>query len=202
MDMNVRDFVIDLASKAPVPGGGGASALAGAVGAALSAMVANLTSGKKKYAAYQSEIEGLLEQARDAMEVYLRLMERDAEAFTPLAQAYGVPKEEPGRTAVLEQALLGACQAPLAMLREAESVLDILERLAVIGSQLAVSDVGVAAAALRCAIEGAALNVYCNTKLLQDRAGAARLNAQAEQWVREAVARCEAVYRSVIERLR
>ena len=82
-----------LASKAPVPGGGGASALVGAIGTALCNMVGSLTVGKKKYAAVEAEISGLMEKATELQNALLELIEKDAEVFEPLSRAYGLPKE-------------------------------------------------------------------------------------------------------------
>jgi len=103
--MNVYDWVKDLASPSPAPGGGGASALAGALAAALGSMVANLTTGKKKYAAYQQDIERILEETARLTDRLYGLIQKDEEAFLPLSRAYGIPKEDPARGEVLEAAL-------------------------------------------------------------------------------------------------
>ena len=86
--MEVRTYLERLASKAPVPGGGGTSALGGALGAALGQMVANLTVGKKKYAAWEEEMKGLLRKMGDLQERFLILSGKDEEVFAPLAEAY------------------------------------------------------------------------------------------------------------------
>ena len=88
-----EEFVDVLASKAPVPGGGGASALVGAIGMALGNMVGSLTVGKKKYADVEADIIALKEKATALQADFLRLVEADAEAFEPLAKAYGMPRE-------------------------------------------------------------------------------------------------------------
>ena len=125
-----EDFIEVLASKAAVPGGGGASALAGAIGIALGNMVGSLTVGKKKYAAVEAEISGLMEKAtelqnallgkktyadvedeiieckKEADEIakeFLELMDKDAEAFEPLSKAYGLPKSTPEELAKKEE---------------------------------------------------------------------------------------------------
>ena len=87
------EFVEVLASKAPVPGGGGASALVGAVGTALGNMVGSLTVGKKKYADVEDEMYELKAKCDQLQKDFLRLIERDAEVFEPLSKAYGMPKE-------------------------------------------------------------------------------------------------------------
>ena len=183
MNESIHSFLNQLSSKAPTPGGGGASALLGAVGTSLASMVANLTSGKKKYAVLTAELEALID--------------RDAEAFAPLAAAYGIPKGEPGRDETLEAALHTAAQVPLEILKTLVRAVPILEELLEKGSTLAVSDVGVAAAACRAAAQGAALNVYINTKLMKDRAYAAVLDVQTQELAQQADRRCDAVYQQV-----
>lgn len=195
--MKIQEFIEALSSKSPVPGGGGASALIGALGASLCSMVANLTSGKKKYAAYQADIDAILVRAGESAERLLGLMDRDAEVFEPLSRAYGIPKDEPGRDETVEKALAAAASVPMDMLREVSGILDMLEQLAEKGSKLAVSDVGVAAAACRAALEGAAMNVYANTKLMKNREHALQLNNETNALLTAGRERCGAVYRRV-----
>ena len=201
MENNMTNFIAQLSSKAPVPGGGGASALIGAVSSALCAMVANLTTGKKKYAAYQQDIERIITQTEAAAQALLTFIQKDAEAFAPLAEAYGLPKDTPNRADILEKALQAACDVPMALLRELNGLPPLLEELAEKGSKLAVSDVGVAATACQAALEGAVMNVYINTKLMKNREVAAQYNAEARQITGDGVARCAAVYSLVNKEL-
>ena len=129
------------------------------------------------------------------------LIEKDAEAFEPLSKAYGIPKEDPNRERILEEALRVACTAPLEILREACRLVPILEELAVKGSRLVLSDVGVSAAACAMALRSAALNVYINTKLMKDRAYAENINMETKRLCGEQVVRCESVYAAVEEAL-
>ena len=99
-----REFVAALASSAPTPGGGGAAALCGAVGAALCGMVASLTTGKKKYADVESEIQQLLKSTNTLHDKLLDQVRADAEGFQPLSRAYAIPREDPTRAAVLHRA--------------------------------------------------------------------------------------------------
>lgn len=108
-----REFVAALASSAPTPGGGGAAALCGAVGAALCGMVASLTTGKKKYADVESEIQQLLKSTNALQNKLLDQVRADAEGFQPLSRAYAIPREDPTRAAVLQSAAETACTAPL-----------------------------------------------------------------------------------------
>ena len=190
-------FLEELSSAAPVPGGGGASAAAGAMAAALGSMVGNLTSGKKKYAEYQSEIEEIIVKAQALRDDFKALVEKDAECFEPLAKAYSIPKDEPGRDEKLEECLKVAASAPYEMVCKAVETSAILERLAVIGSRLAISDVGVGATLCTSAAEGAAMNVYINTKLMKDRAYAEDLNAKTLAAVETVKKSCSATYAAV-----
>lgn len=176
LDMKTTAFLDALSSGAPVPGGGGASAAVGAMGAALGMMVTNLTIGKKKYAAVESEIIAIrdkLEQLRDQLAA---LTDEDAEAFEPLSKAYSLPKEE--KELVLESALDVASAVPLKIM---ETILEVMEQLEVLwqkGSRLAISDVGVGVLFAQAALESASLNVFINTKLMQNRERAESLNHQ------------------------
>ncbi len=202
MNTTINGFIDALASKAPTPGGGGASALIGAVGVALCSMVGNLTSGKKKYAAYQSDIERILERAEVSADHLLTLIEKDAEAFEPLAAAYKLPLDAPDRDSILEATLVRAAEVPLEIMREVVAVTEMIEELRTKGSKLAISDVAVAATACRAAIEGAVMNVYINTKLMKDRERADVLNNEAAVLLSKSVTRLEAVYDEISEELR
>ena len=173
-----REFVAALASSAPTPGGGGAAALCGAVGAALCGMVASLTTGKKKYADVESEIQQLLKSTNTLHDKLLDQVRADAEGFQPLSRAYAIPREDPTRAAALQSAAETACTAPLEIMALCAATLSAAGRLAEIGSRLAVSDAGCAAAILRGALEAAALNVLVNTKTMTDRSAADHLNAR------------------------
>lgn len=173
-----REFVAALASSAPTPGGGGAAALCGAVGAALCGMVASLTTGKKKYASVEREIQQLLESTNTLHDKLLDQVRADAEGFQPLSRAYAIPREDPTRAAALQSAAETACTAPLEIMALCAAALSAAGRLAEIGSRLAVSDAGCAAAILHGALEAAALNVLVNTKTMTDRSAADHLNAR------------------------
>ncbi|MBO6193730.1 MAG: cyclodeaminase/cyclohydrolase family protein [Clostridiales bacterium] len=196
-ELSLNEFTNQLSSAAPVPGGGGASALMGAVSASLCSMVGNLTSGKKKYAEYQQDIERIIAEAVRLNEDMLALIEKDAEAFEPLAKAYSIPKEEPGRDEILEKALYEAALAPLEIVKKSAEVSALINELTVKGSRLAISDVGVAASACVACAKGASMNVYINTKLMNNREVAADLNKQTLSLVDEVVKACDAAYEEV-----
>ena len=129
-----REFTALLASDAPAPGGGGAAAMAGALGAALCGMVASLTTGRKKYAAVEDEIQQLLERCNTLHERLLDMVAADAEGFLPLARVYGMAKDDPARPAALQAATETACGAPLRMMALCLEALEAADRLADIGS--------------------------------------------------------------------
>ena len=197
MKQSCEQFLAELAGKAPTPGGGGTAALVGAAGVALGSMVGSLTIGKKKYAAYQADIERILDQTAVSSKRFLDLIEADAQAFLPLSKAYGIPKTDPERPQIMEAALRTACEAPFAVIQEAQNLLALLEELTEKGSRLVVSDVGVAASCCRCAAESAALNVYINTKMMTDRDYAEKLNRETETGVQTICRRSETVYQTV-----
>lgn len=200
--MEMREWIKTLTSSAPTPGGGGASALVGAVAASLGAMVANLTIGKKKYAAYQADIERLIQETETLSGELYDLIQADADAFAPLAAAYGIPKEDPSRAETLEQALHAAAEPPMAILRALSRLPAMLEELHEKGSKLAVSDVGCAAAFGASALLGALMNLLVNTRLMQDRTYASALEKEALYLEREGMLRLNEIYNAVLEELR
>lgn len=204
MDMTLlscREFAEKLASKDPTPGGGGAAALVGALGASLGQMVTNLTMGKKTYAEFEDEMSAICAGLEDCRNALLDLVEEDEKAFQPLAKAYAIPKDDPNRASVLEEATLTACQPPMEMLRTCASAIALLPNLVEHGSRLAVSDAGCAASLLRAAMESAALNVKINTRALQDRAVAESLNKEMQSLLDKSITVAEAVYASVSKKL-
>ncbi|SCW65180.1 Formiminotetrahydrofolate cyclodeaminase [Ruminococcaceae bacterium YRB3002] len=201
MDKDIDVFIEKLASNSPTPGGGGASSLVGAVGTALLAMVANLTTGKKKYVQYQEDIDVILVRTKEIAGRLLELIDEDAEAFEPLAKAYGIPKDNPGRDLMLEDALKTASSAPFKILETLEEAADIVVELGTKGSKLAISDVGCAATMISAAAKGAVMNIYINTKLMQDRGYADDLNERSIRIVRNITARCDDVYDVIAESL-
>ena len=193
-----RDFTGLLASSQPAPGGGGAAALAGALGAALGEMVGALTLGKKTYAPVESEIKEAADTLKGLREKLLDTVMEDAEGFLPLAEAYRIPKEEPGRAARLEEATAVACAAPYKMMELGCAALEQVAIMAEKGSVMAVSDAGCAAAMIKAAVDSAALNVYINTKSLKDRERADSLNAACL----EMQARCGELAAKIYENVR
>lgn len=196
------EFSEKLASKDPVPGGGGAAALVGALGAALASMVANLTIGKKKYAAYEDDIKQCLERSEALRARLLSLIDKDAEAFEPLSRAYSIPKDDPDRERITEEALKLACTAPMDIMRAAAEAAGLLGELVEKGSSLAVSDVGCAAVCCKAAVQSASLSVYINTKSMTDRQYAAAIEKEAEEIIARCSAEADSAYERVLAKLR
>ena len=188
VDLNATEFVEVLASKAAVPGGGGASALVGAIGMALGNMVGSLTVGKKKYADVEADIIALKAKSDELQAEFLRLVDEDAKAFEPLSKAYSIPKEDPDRDKIMENALHTATEAPMDIMRACGKAIDVVGEFADKGSALAISDAGVAAALLRAAIIGASFNVFINTKSMTDKEYADKINAEANTLLEKYVA--------------
>ncbi len=202
IDKTITEFMNELASNAPVPGGGGAAALVGAVGIALGDMVGELTTGKKKYADVEEDIQALMAEAKSLQSEFLRLIDADAEAFAPLAKAYGIPKDEPGRDEIMEEALKAGASVPMDIMRTCGKALDVIKEFADKGSRLAISDAGCAAACCRAAIRAASLNVFINTKAMKDREYAESLNAEADMLLEKYNKLADQIFASVEERLR
>ena len=203
--MSCYDFVEALSSKDPVPGGGGASALAGAVGIALGNMVGSLTVGKKKYADVEAEMYELKARCDRLQAELLAMMERDAEVFAPLARAYRMSsdteEEKRQKEEVMQTALKDASLVPVRIMEKCCEALDILEQFAGKGSVMAISDAGVGAALCRAALQGASLNVFINTKAMTDRKLAGQLNDQANAMLEKYLPAAEAIVEGVAARL-
>ena len=196
-----KEFVDVLASKAPVPGGGGASALVGALGMALGNMVGSLTVGKKKYADVQDDIIALKAKADKLQMELLELIDKDAESFEPLSKAYGLPKnteeEKAEKARVMEICLKDACAVPMEIMEKVCESIDLLEEFAAKGTAIAISDVGVGVACCRAALNGASLNVFINTKSMKDRAYAEEINAKANKMIDDYTAKADAIFADV-----
>ena len=202
IDKTVAAFTEELASPAPVPGGGGASALAAAIGVSLGDMVGELTVGKKKYADVEEEIQSLLARAQALRIRFLELVDADAAAFAPLAKAYGIPKEDPNRAQIMEEALKTACSVPMDIMRACAEAIDIIEEFAAKGSRLAVSDAGCGAILCKAAMQAAALNVFINTKSMKDLSCKAALEEEADALLTKYTDLGDTIYESVANSLR
>ncbi|NLH01505.1 MAG: cyclodeaminase/cyclohydrolase family protein [Clostridiales bacterium] len=201
-DLSVRSFTDVLASNEPVPGGGGASALVGAIGTALASMVGNFTTGKKKYSEFEPDIQRILAQAQELRNALLLQIDEDARCFEPLSKSYGIPKDDPQRDEVMENALRLACSAPLEIMKTAAKAIDLHSELAVKGSSLMLSDVGVGVLCCKSALMGASLNIFINSRLMKDTEYAHNLKSEAEALLSEYCALADRTYSTVLEKLK
>ena len=201
LDKTIRTFTEESASKAPVPGGGGVSALCGSLAASLAEMVTNLTTGKKKYAEYEKEIQGIMKRTETLRTSLLECIEKDAEAFAPLAAAYSMDKNAEDYEQRMEACLRSAAEPPYEIMKYCAEVIRLDERLAVIGSKLAVSDAGTSAMLAHGALCGAYLNVRVNTRLMKDREYAEILDEKADVLLAEYSERALNCFNAVVERM-
>lgn len=200
-----RTFIDELASKAPTPGGGGACAYCGALAAALSSMVCNLTLGKKAYEAVESDVREACDELASLQDRLIALIDEDARAFAPLAAAYalpkGTPKERAAKDAALQDALVEACEVPLSIMRACARVIDLAQVLVDKGSRLALSDAGVSALFAKAALQGASLNVLINCSSMNDRARASVYLDEVRDLVDEYAVRADRAYEAVAKEL-
>jgi methenyltetrahydrofolate cyclohydrolase len=174
VDQTCSAFIEVLASKAPVPGGGGAAAMGGAIGMALSNMVGNLTVGKKKYADVEGEVKELVAKGEAVIVKLKRLVDKDAEVFEPLSKAYGLPKNTPEEVKFKEETMENccktACGVPMEIMRAAFEGIKIHARMGQIGTMIAISDVGCGVVFLKSALISGSLNVIINLNTIKDQA--------------------------------
>lgn len=172
LEKSCNEFIDQLASNAPVPGGGSASALTAAIGMALGSMVGELTSGNKKFSEYETEVSELLFRSSELIRRFKELTLMDMEAFEKLNKALKLPRsteeEKASRTEAVQTALVGAAEAPLLIVEECVKALKILDSYSLIGNNFVISDAGTGTALCEAALKGARLNVLVNLKLMKD----------------------------------
>jgi len=205
VEKSCAHFIEILASKAPVPGGGGAAAMGGALGMALSNMVGNLTVGKKKYAPVEDEVKKLLSEGSAIIEALKDLVDRDAEVFEPLSKAYGLPKETPEQIAqkekIMEECSIEACSVPLEIMRKSFAGIKIHERMGQIGSRLAISDVGCGVVFLKAALLSGQLNVMINLGAIKNEKFLADTKAEMAQLIEDGCRIADQTMAAVIDQL-
>jgi len=194
-------FLDELASSAPTPGGGGAAALSGAMGAALVSMVCNLTIGKKNYEAVSEDLAKVLAKAEELRAALTNGIDEDVVAFNSLMATYGLPKatdeEKAARAAAIQEALKAATLAPLQTCKTCYEVIELAKEAADKGNVNVISDAGVAVLAANAGLRSCALNVYINAKGIKDRDFAEKQLAEVNALVAKAAAETEAVYEVV-----
>ena len=201
LEKSAIDFLEDLSSSKPVPGGGGASAAVGAFASALGMMVANLTMGKKKYVDVEEEIKAACVRLDELKKNLIALIDKDAEVFEPLSKAYKLPKDteeqQKEKDRILEQELYNASIVPLEIMEQVLEVMSLLKIMEEKGSRLAVSDAGVGILFAQAALEGASLNVFINTSLMKNKELARVLDQKADHMILEGKKLQQEIYEGV-----
>lgn len=196
------DFTAALAGVQPTPGGGGASALTGALAAALCAMAAGVTAQNRRFAERAEALSALVARAQALRARLLALMDEDAAGFAPLAAAYAVPKTDPARAQIVSGASVQACQAPLHMLRCCCEISELLENALVLSSKLLLSDVGCGAELCAAAAGSAAMNVFVNTRTIADAEARRALETETDALLARCVPACRNTAAAVTAHLR
>lgn len=201
VEKSLEQFVEVLASNAPVPGGGGAAALVGAIGIALGSMVGNLTVGKEKYKDVEAEVIEILEEAKKLQAQLLDLVDEDAKVFGKVAEVYKMPKnteeDKKKRNEAMQEALKEACGVPLKIMELSSAAIKLHQRLAEIGSRLAISDVGVGVLCLKAALLSGRMNVVINLNSITDEEFVKRTSDYMEKICAEALSIADDTYDKV-----
>ena len=201
-EMNVTEFARVLASDAPAPGGGSTAALAGALGAALTAMVCELTVGKKQFAEVREDVLDVQAKASELQNRFLDVMDRDTDAFLVVSNAFGMPKatdeEKAARSAAIQKGLEGCTATPFEMMQLAAETIELTESLLGRFNTASASDLGVGALTLRTAVQGAWLNVLINIGSLKNKELAEDYRAKGQALVDQVVAAADRVYEIVL----
>ena len=184
LDKSLQEYLDDLASDKPTPGGGSTAALSGAMGAALTCMVARLTLGKANYAEVQPEIEIIIERVERLRTRFQQLIQADIEAYGQLSACFKLPRitdeEKTARTKAIQEQLVEAALVPLEMAERAAELIQHCQRIAEIGNKNVLSDIGVAATLAFAAGSGAAWMVKTNVQSLKDQTRADELDARLQ----------------------
>lgn len=197
----IGKFLDELASDAPTPGGGGAAALSGAMGAALVSMVCNLTIGKKNYEAVADDLKKTLQRAESLRVALTKGIDEDVVAFNTLMSAYGLPRgtdeEKTKRIQAIQLALKEATLAPLQTCKVCYEVIELSKEAAEKGNLNVISDAGVAVLAANAGLRSCALNVFINAKSIKDREFAEAQLKEVNALLKKAAVETEAVYETV-----
>ena len=188
--MTCKGFANETASESPAPGGGSISAYMGALGAALGTMVANLSSHKRGWDERWKEFSDWADKGQALKDELLALVDEDTAAFNKIMDVFSMPKgtdeEKVARAKAMEEATLYASEVPLRTVKASFKVFELVKAMAETGNPNSVSDAGVGALAARSAVYGAALNVKINAVGLEDKAMAAKLIDEAQDYVKRA----------------
>lgn len=204
-ELTIKDFVDVLGSDAPAPGGGSVSALCGANGAALCAMVCRLTQGKKKYAEFDELMAEIIPQAQALYEKLILSIDKDTDAFNLVSAAFKMPKETPeekaARSQKIAEGMVESTKVPFETMELCLQVLHLVDKMEGKFNQNAASDLGVAALNLGCAMKGAWLNVCINLGSLKDAAMAEDYKTRGQKMVEEGEALSQKIYQTILQSL-
>ena len=185
MKKSCADFTKVLGAKISMPGGGAASALAGALGAALCQMAANFTVGNKKYLDVEDEMKSIVERSEKLRTRLLALADEDAKSFPELSAAWKLPKDYPNRQEIFARAALNACKAPLEMVKCCCEAIDMLADVMEKGNVMLISDVGCGVLLCEAAMNSAALNIYINAGSLKHNPEARDIESKTDELLAE-----------------
>ncbi|MBQ1378400.1 MAG: cyclodeaminase/cyclohydrolase family protein, partial [Erysipelotrichaceae bacterium] len=200
-NLTLKQFSEAVSSKDPTPGGGGVSAAVGALAASLGEMVTNLTFGKKKYLEYTFELTDIRKELEILRINLLGCINKDAQAFEPLAKVYALPKDSEGYEEKMEECLRKAAEPPFLILKYAARIIELDERLGQIGSKLAVSDAATSVMLAHGVLYAAYVNVLVNTHLMKDRDQADYLNEESVKILDEYSVMALNIYDDICKRL-
>ena len=204
-DQSIQQYLDQLASKAPTPGGGSAAALLGAQSAALTSMVCNLTIGKPKYAEVEADMQALLQKSETLRDTLTAMIKADVDIFNQLMAAYGLAKatesEKAARSQQIQTVLRAATLVPLACAKACSEAIDLSQHAANKGNLNVISDAGVAVMSAYAGLKSAALNVYINAASLKDRPFAEEKLAELEMILQGADLQAEEIYQLVNNKL-
>ncbi|MEJ5306320.1 MAG: cyclodeaminase/cyclohydrolase family protein [Ignavibacteria bacterium] len=202
---SLENFIEEISSSSPTPGGGSVSAFNGVLGTSLGLMVCNLTIGKKKYESVEAEVLEIKNRLQNFREKFLELYDEDSKAFDKVMEAIKLPKESEEdkikRTHAIEDATVYATEVPINVIQACSEVTNDLIRLSEIGNQNSLSDAGVALILIKSSAEGAMLNVMINTKSLNDRDRAMNLVLSAAQKLTELEAKIDEALKNIKKKL-
>ena len=204
--LSCENFAEELASKKSVPGGGGAAALAGALGVALNSMVANFSKGKKKFIGFETQHEEILKEGERLRVELLSAIQKDADNFEPLSRAYVLPsateEEKANKEKVMQRCLKVANSAPMETLNLAYEGILLHEKLADISSKNIISDIGVGVQLLKAALNSAYLNVLININSISDEDYVDKNKKEAEKLLKDGNQKADEIYEKVLKILR
>ncbi|MHA1911029.1 MAG: cyclodeaminase/cyclohydrolase family protein [Candidatus Kariarchaeaceae archaeon] len=200
VDLKITEFIKELASDKPAPGGGSVSALGGAVAAGLAAMVGNITSGKEKFAEVQNEMKELVNKASKLHNELNKLIDDDTDAFNEIMAAFRMPKDDvEARSAAIQKATIKATEVPLEVAKKSFEVFDLALIAAEKGNQNAITDIGVAALFAEAAVKGSLLNVRINVSSIKDEELKTQFTKEMKEMLAVVDEKREAVIKKVEE---